>query len=93
MAMNYILCVKKGRWHTRDAIQTRCWVFIFCQASCRCMHFQLFPPRLPTILSFSPLALGLDAGGRVGLSVCRSNSRAVVVPRNHFGVLVVFNDG
>jgi hypothetical protein len=31
-------------------------------------------------------------GVGVELFVCRSNSRAVVVPQNQFGVLVVIND-
>jgi hypothetical protein len=84
-------CVFETEGGTRDATQTR-WDFIFCQTSCRCSHFQLFPPRLPAILNFSPLALGLGAGSRVGLSVCRSNSRIVVFPQNQFGVLVVVND-
>jgi len=44
------------------------------------------------MLNFSPLALGLDAVRRVGLSVFRSSSHAVVVPQNQFGVLVVVND-
>lgn len=90
---NEFCCVFETEGGSRDSIQTRCWVFILYQSSCRCMHFQLFPPRLPTVIIFSSLALGLDTWSRVGLSVCRSNSRAVVVPQNQFGVLVVVNDG
>jgi hypothetical protein len=51
--------------------------FIFCQASSPCSPFELFSPRLPAILNFPPLALGLDAGSRVRPSVSRSNSCAV----------------
>ena len=89
--MNFIVCLKPKVAHVMQ-YRRDVGVFIFCQTSCRCSHFQLFPPRLPAILNFSPLALGLDTGSRVGLSVCRSNSRSVVVPQNHFGVLVVVND-